>query len=251
MVHYPVYLEVTADKACMAHVLDLPGCFCRAPEPAAALSGLSQAVREYHAWLRTHGEPAPPAEDNVQLEVVEEIASCGPFDPGDAAALFSPERAAITPGEMETYFRLMHHSRADLLAMLSAYAPAPGQPLADEPLDWQPGTDSFTIRRILRHIGNAEEWYVSRLVPPKSLPPEWEGDEKLPLFEFLEMERRTAVERLRRLTEGQRSRVHHPRRWTRYPQEPWTARKALRRFLEHEREHTAQIREILARWERR
>ena len=35
-------------------------------------------------------------------------------------------------------------------------------------------------------------------------------------------------------------------RWTDHPSEPWTARKALRHLLEHEREHTAHIVEVLA-----
>jgi len=66
------------------------------------------------------------------------------------------------------------------------------------------------------------------------------------MFEFLEMERRTAVARLRQLTEEERSGVFYLTHWTEHPEEPWTARKALRRFLEHERGHTAQARKILA-----
>ena len=139
---------------------------------------------------------------------------------------------------MEGYFRLMAYSRADLLGLVGN--------LPDEALDWKPDPESLTLRRLLRHIGNAEEWYVSRLVPPETLPPEWEHDEALPLFEFLEMERRTALDRLRRLSEPELGEVFYPARWAQHPGEPWTARKALRRFLEHEREHTDQVREILA-----
>ncbi len=62
----------------------------------------------------------------------------------------------------------MEHSRADLLALAGSVPP--------EILDWQPHAQSFSIRRLLRHIGNAEEWYVSRVVPPETLPPEWEND---------------------------------------------------------------------------
>jgi uncharacterized damage-inducible protein DinB len=144
---------------------------------------------------------------------------------------------------MERLLRLLAHSRADLLALV--------QPLPDEFLDWQPDPGAHSLRRVLRHVGNAEEWYVSRLVPPETLPPEWEHDKDLAPFEFLEMERRTAIARLRQLTEEERSGVFCPSAWTRHPEEAWTARKVLRRFLEHEREHTGQAREILAarrRW---
>jgi len=238
MTCYPAYLEMAADGRCMLHVLDLPGCAVRAPTRDQALDQLPDAIRGYHDWLRRHGEAAPPADEPIEIEVVGESTGFGPFDPGDAAALFPPDQEPVTPEEMEHYFRLMAHARADLLALI--------RELPDDVLGWQPDPQSSSIRRVLRHIGNAEKWYVSRLVAPETLPPEWEHDEDLPIGEFLEMERRTALARLRRLTEEERSAVFHPAHWTQHPEEPWTARKALRRFLEHEREHTAQIREILA-----
>jgi uncharacterized damage-inducible protein DinB len=130
--------------------------------------------------------------------------------------------------------------------------------LPDDILDWQADPHSFSLRGLLRHVGNAEEWYVSRLVHPETpwperrsqggLPTAWKNDEGLPIFDFLEMERRTALARLRQLTEKERSEVFFPTHWTDHSDEPWTARKVLRRFLEHEQEHTAQAREILAAW---
>jgi len=240
MVCYPVYLETAADGRCMAHVPDLPGCIARAPTRDEALRQVLAAIRDYLAWLRRHGQAAPAEDEPIEIEITGASAGCGPFERGDTAALLPLERAPITLEEMERYFRLMTYTRADLLALVGD--------LADEVLDWQPDPQSFSIRLLLRHVGNAEEWYVSRIVPPETLPPEWEHDENLPIFEFLEMERRTAVARLRALTDEERAAVFHPTRWTRHPEEPWTARKALRRFLEHEREHTAQAREILAAW---
>ncbi len=232
-----VYLETGADGLCMAHVLDLVGCTVRAPSREEALRRLPEAVRDYCNWLRRHGEPVPPQSDSPTLEVAGESVGFGPFNPGDAAALFPPDSQPLTRGELETYLRLMAHSRADLLELVRG--------LDDETLDWQPDAETFSIRRTLRHIGNAEQWYVSRLYAPEALPPEWERDEAMPVLDFLEMERRTAVALLRSLTEEQMSGVYHPSHWTKHPTEPWTARKVLRRFLEHEREHTSQIRETL------
>ena len=238
MTRYPVYLEVTDDGQCMAHALDLPGCIARAPTRDEALRRLPEAIGDYHTWLRRHGEPTPPADEPIEIEVAGESTGLGPFDPGDAAALLPPDQEPITPEEMEHHFRLMAHARADLLALVSD--------LPDDLLDWQSDPRSFSLRDLLRHVGNAEEWYVSRLVAPETLPSEWKDDENLPIFEFLEMERRTAIARLRQLTDEERSGVFYPTHWTEHPDESWTARKALRRFLEHEREHTAQVREILA-----
>jgi predicted RNase H-like HicB family nuclease/uncharacterized damage-inducible protein DinB len=235
--HYSVYLETVDDGPCMAHVIDLPGCIVRAPTRDEALRRLPEAIKEYHGWLRSHGGPARTSGESVRIELAGESVGLGPFNRRDAAALFPPDREPISSEVMEQYFRLMAYNRADLLALT--------RHLPDELLNWQPFPGSFTLRDLLRHVGNAEEWYVSRVVPPDSLPPEWEDDESLPIFEFLEMERRTAVARLRQLTVKERRDVFYPTVWAYHPEEPWTARKALRRFLEHEREHIAQVREIL------
>jgi predicted RNase H-like HicB family nuclease/uncharacterized damage-inducible protein DinB len=242
MPHYPVYLEIADDGRCMAHVLDLPGCVVRAPTRDEALSLLPGAMRDYHAWLRRHGELAPSGDEPIEVEVAGESSGIGPFDRRSAAALFPPEQRPITPDEMERYFHLMGYSRVDLLALV--------RDLPDDVLDWQPHPESFTIRGLLRHVGNAEKWYVSRLVDLEALPPEWSDDERLPILEFLEMTRRTAVGQLQHLTQAERSGVFYTAHRAWEPGEPWTARKVLRRFLEHEQEHTNQVREILATWHR-
>ncbi|MFQ5616420.1 MAG: DinB family protein, partial [Anaerolineales bacterium] len=198
--------------------------------------------RTLRAGPSTSGRAETPAE--IRLHVAEtDEQSTGPFDPGDTAALFEVEKAPISLVEMEPYFRRASYNRADLLALV--------QGMDTETLDWEPAPGDFTIRRILRHVGNADEWYLSRLVEPGTLPPAWENDDKMPLFEFLEMSRRTAIERFRKLTGEERARVAVPTHFTSNPTEQWTARKALRRMLEHEREHTAHIREVLARWRAR
>jgi uncharacterized damage-inducible protein DinB/predicted RNase H-like HicB family nuclease len=243
MACYAAYLEIAGDGMCLGHVVDLPGCMVRAHTREVALRRLPAAIRDYHAWLRRHGEAPPPLDESIEIEVAGEAAGWGPFDPGDTAALFPPDLDPVTPEEMERYFHLMAFNRADLLALV--------QEPSDDLLDWRPDPDSYNLRRVLRHIGNADQWYVSRIVPPETLPPEWEDDEDLPPFECLDMARRTAIDRLRQLTGEQRSGVFYPTVWTEHPEEPWTARKVLRRFLEHEREHTAQVRQILAgrrRW---
>jgi uncharacterized damage-inducible protein DinB/predicted RNase H-like HicB family nuclease len=235
----------------MAHVPMLPGCICRKTSRDAMLASLPDAIRGYHDWLRRHSEPAPPPDEPVEYVIAGESAGYGPFDPRNAAALFPPDLASVTPDEMERCFRLMAHARADLLTLVADPAPGSEPVLPDDVLDWQPDPAVWPLRRVLRHVGNAEEWYVSRLVPADSLPPEWEHDEEMPLFDFLAMERRTAIERLRQLTETERAQVFYPAGWTDHPDEPWTAAKVLRRFLEHELEHTGQVREILAAWRAR
>ena len=229
---YLIYLEIGQDNKCMAHVLDLPGCIVRAETREEGFSRIPEAIKEYKRWLIRHGESIT-VDEVIQVKVAEVSTGFGPFDPGDVAALFSPDKSPTTPVEIEQYIGLMTYNRADLLSLVGD--------LCEELLDQQPGENSFSIRKILRHIGNAEEWYVSRIVLPETLPKEWENDENLPILEFLEMERRTAIERLRTLTERERSGIFTPQLWTQHPDEPWTARKVFRRFLEHEMEHITQV----------
>ncbi|HLF87431.1 MAG TPA: DinB family protein [Anaerolineales bacterium] len=237
------YLSL-APKGIHAHLLDIPGCFTRGRTQDEALAALAGAIRAYLLDLQRHGENVD-IPDKIEIHIAEtDDQSTGPFDPGDTAALFEIEKRPISSTEMERYFQLAAYNRADLMALVKGMYP--------DTLDWKPDEHSFTIRRILRHIGNADEWYVSRIVPPGTLPPEWENDENLPIFEFLQMERRTAIARLRQMSEVERSdRVVIPAHFTSNSTEPWTARKALRRMLEHEREHTAHIREVLAQWRAR
>jgi len=222
----------------MDHVMELPGCAVRAETRELELSSLPPAVREHLDWLTLHGEEVDGAADSLELAIVAEHMGTGPFNPGDAAALFPQDLAPIARAEMERFFSLLASSRSDLLASV-CHVP-------DDLLDCASGPDTFSICRILRHVGNAEEWYVSRIVPPDRLPAEWKDDEALPIFGFLAMERRTVLEQLRGLDEVQRSSVFYPVVWTDHPEEGWTARKVLRRFVEHEREHTRQIEALLA-----
>jgi predicted RNase H-like HicB family nuclease len=248
MSRYPVHVEIGEDGQCFAHVLELPGCISRAETREQALEALPGTIGAYLAWLRRHGELASPLEDPIEIEIVDEAIGVGPFEPDDATAR-PPDCKPLGDQDMEAYFRLMTHARSDLLALVGD--------LTAETLDWQapyleamraPEPRLPRIRSLLRHIGNAEKWYVSRVVPRETLPPEWEGDEELPILEYLSMVRRTAVDRLRQIEGQDRSVVHHLNYWTDHPEEAWKVRKALPRFLEHEFDHTAQIRERLSRY---
>ena len=78
MTRYLVYLEIADDGRCMAHVLGLPGCIVRAPSRDEALCRLPNAIHDYHAWLCRHGEPAPPDEEPVEIEVVVRAQALAP-----------------------------------------------------------------------------------------------------------------------------------------------------------------------------
>ncbi|MBE0411989.1 MAG: DinB family protein [Anaerolineales bacterium] len=175
------------------------------------------------------------------LEVVEVIHGFGPFNPGDSAALFESDRQPLLPDEIENvYFRRSGFARDDLLALT--------RPLSSWIRNWRPRAGEMNISEILRHIGNAEGWYLSRLVPSETLPSDWKHVQGLPLFKFLEKVRGIVLHRLSLLSDGELHAENYPSHWTKHPHEPWTARKALRRMVEHELEHTEHIRQVLSEW---
>src|SRR5579862_8362777 len=59
MTTYDAALEVLADGACLAQILDLPGCFAVAGDVSDALTTLATAIPAYYAWLRSHDEYTP------------------------------------------------------------------------------------------------------------------------------------------------------------------------------------------------
>jgi uncharacterized damage-inducible protein DinB len=229
-------------RLCMAHVLELPGCFVRAGSLPEALERLGDAVESQSRWLRAAGWE-PEVEEPVTLIVAEVVGGAGPFDPGDPAAIFSPERLPLPSVEMERWLELLNRSRADLLEVVRR--------LGEEDLDRVGVEEGFPVRQILRHIGNAEQGYTSKLVESERLPGEWSRDESLPIREFLEMERRDAFAILRSLDDAARAETFVRLKSDGVTKEPWSARKVLRRFLEHEQEHYRQIMDLLGEDRRR
>lgn len=240
MSEYDVFLEVDASGRCMAHVPAFPGCVVRESSREAALLALPNAVESYLGWLQRHGEQVDHVSRPISFRVAGLNADTGPFDPGDQAALFPWETGALTLEEMARTSQLAAYNRADLLALV--------RPLSRSVRKWKPGPDEMSIDQVLRHIGNSEQWYVSRLVPPDTLPAQWSDDEALPTLTFLKMTRETVERRLRQLSDEELGQVFTPTHFTEKEGEPWTARKVMRRWLEHEREHTAHIAHIVRRW---
>jgi hypothetical protein len=83
-------------------------------------------------------------------------------------------------------------------------------------------------------MAHAEASYTARLE---------EESERSP-FPQMAAIRSWAYHRLSRLTEAELSRL------TTHRGEKWSARKVLRRFLEHDQEHSAHIRSLVARYRR-
>lgn len=258
---YRVYLETREDGRSMAHVLALPGCFVKGPNPDATLERVPEAIESYRAWVVSHGETWPMFADGAvagvsgasetsdggagsgagnapdepaEWELVEATRTDAGMESGDKVAIFGPDLLAPTDAELAVYLRVMGHSRADLLALTET--------LSEAVLNWQPPDNRRTVRKILHHVARAEYWYTSRLC--LDLPVEESED----VFRLLAEVRCEAVNCLVAVPFAERARVivrdELISAWG--AGERWTYRKALRRFVEHEREHVESIRAILA-----
>jgi predicted RNase H-like HicB family nuclease/uncharacterized damage-inducible protein DinB len=218
MVKYLVYIETVGDpitvKGPVAHVPALPGASARGKSIEEAKENIRVAVEEYLSLLRDVGEPVPKASEEVRLEF-EEVDS----------ATFLTAYDAIHPNEMETLFRWMAVSRQELMDL--------AKNLPEDAFKWKLDDDTPTIHQILCHMAEADLWYTDRLK-------QWPG---APLYR-LAAARGVALERLRALTEEERARS------TVYEGEEWTPRKVVRRMLEHEREHIAQLRKLIEAYQR-
>jgi uncharacterized damage-inducible protein DinB len=175
----------------------------------------------------------------ITVEVMETVRGTCPRHSGDAAALFKPEKQTVTDEMIETAIRRMGYAREDLLELVRG--------LPDEVMDWKREERMRSIREILTHVARCDWWYVTRLTdedPPASEQP---GD----VFLHLKQYRESAVKRLLGLPEKLRAGVYHPKKNTKHPEEPWSARKVIRRYVEHEREHIDNIKQRLAEHKRR
>jgi len=221
-------------------VVELPGCFSRGASRGEALSLLDEAVEGRLAWLMARGLNYPSHSGLKVIEEQQDVPELG--ESGGAVALFKSDEAPVDEAYLGDALRLMQFSREEVLSAV--------EHLTEEELDACPIPRKRTVRRDITHIVDAEEWYISRL-----------GSKYQSVYEdnlrtMTEARRLSAVERLH-LTRGAmipalEAALRDARQgpftrsaYTRYPEEQWTLRKVLRRFIEHEREHLGTIKIVL------
>jgi hypothetical protein len=226
----PVCLEV-GPKATGAFVPDCPGCWVFGRDEKSALSKVRKAVSDWHVWLNSHGE-AVQVPSAVRVEANEVLhVSYNPAEAGKPEPLFWSEVLPVSAKDVERTLRLLKYSRSDLLGLTSG--------LSRSALSWEPEGGPRTIGNCLRHIAMVEWWYVTRL--DVDLPTDFPRD----TFELLSYTRELATRSLRALSKEKRTGVFQPRKDPSPVCNLWTARKVLRRFVDHERLHTNYVRKAL------
>lgn len=212
-----------------AWVFDLPGCRSISGSREETLALLPVAIGEYLAWLDTHHARPLNAMEPFEYDIVEEINGDG----GDLC--FEDDRQPVGSEELERVIQYVGFAHADLAALL--------RPLSSTVLDWKPPATSVkidavyddvrTIRDMEAHVATALTFHlrgvghVTDRVPspddPKNLQQAYE----------------VTILRLRQLNDEERGGTAYKRESPRGESE-WSARKALRRIINHVRFHTGE-----------
>jgi predicted RNase H-like HicB family nuclease len=232
---YEVYLESGPQhRRTWGFAPSLPGCTWTAPTSEAAIEAAPAAIGERLDFLRRHGEPVAPGP--IEVVVADHIIERKVLGFGQQS--FPSDADPLTPAELAGHLRWVEWSREELVAALRAQS----APLSEKP---EPGRAAATIAT---HVAEAEWAYVAALLssPPgrsaaiaaleAALNGLWDR-----LAAALAAERAPLAARLAEMTPDEMSRVIEKDGRLR-----WSARRTFRRLLEHEWEHTLELRARVA-----
>lgn len=224
MSRYTVTVEHDEPQVFLAWVHELPGCHGVGPTRQDAVDNVADATERFRSWLRANGEEVdggPVEFDLVDAAAVTEMMPA-------VGILLTWDRAPFTPEDWMRIERWLQYSRRELLSALES--------IREEDLDTAAGEGSRSIAAQLRHLAGAEYMYAL-----------WTFDfrSKQGLKELLDWTRRMAMERMRFLARRGDNRLTRAEWSGDEPPEPWTARKAARRLIYHERWHLNSIRRLL------
>jgi predicted RNase H-like HicB family nuclease len=212
-------------KKTMVHVMNLAGCIANGPTTEAALKATPDAIRAYLRFLARHGEAVDP-DAPFKTRVVEHVTK-GMFL-GSGSTFFEADLKALRKAEIEP---LLARSRW-LRAALAGWA---GSRTAKQ-LDAAPRGGGWPARRILLHVMPIG-YLPPVLGPAKGLSSLARAAERgdVPLADaIIEIGARNA-DRVRQATAEQRAAVIERADF------PRTLRRAVRRMLEHDFEHLAEL----------
>ncbi len=229
MINYPLYLESGPKRRkTMVHVLDLLGCVANGPTTEAALQATPEAIRAYLRFLKRHGEDLRP-EAEFTTAIAAHITEGQWLGNGNPTKGFASDFLPLTVEDLRRYVRRFDWLGEDVLQLVRG--------LSREQLHAKPPGIGRPIRGILDHMAGAQYGYLQSPVgKPAGLSVALRAVQEGPdLFAALTQVWQMVSARLAAMTESERSEsVQHG-------QATWTARRAMRRLLEHNWEHLVEI----------
>lgn len=236
MTAYALYVESgPRRRKTMVHVPGLLGCIAQGPTTDEALAATPDALRSFLRFLKRHGDPVDAERPFTTKVAVHEMEGSW-IGQGDPAAGFAPDFEPLGAAELKRYVERLGWIREDLLCLVGDLPP--------KQLRAQPHGGGRPIQSILEHIAEAQCVYlryaagtVEGLAEAARAVREAEPDLPSALARLWEISgarwvAMTAVERNQHVDHGQRV---------------WTARRGLRRALEHDWEHLQELSRRLER----
>lgn len=234
MTRIQVGLELNNEGRAVAWALDYPGCFAYAGEGPQAIVALAPALVRYQDWVNRHtGQPLLDLGDfDLRLVDTWTVYSMDDdyniSDDGYAVdAWFKQDWKPLSTDEIRHGLQLLRWSRADLLQTAAA--------IDAEQMEARLPGERWSIRGILRHVANAEWWYLDRFHlaggPREQLPEN--------VYERL-AEVRGRVEQALPGMAGKECVLGSQGEF-------WSPRKLLRRLLWHEIDHRDHIQKLFLR----
>ncbi len=232
-----IYLTHARSGRVMAHLLEPPGLGRWFVDRARLETELPGVIDAHLAWLQAKGL-WPTAASPVVTRVVEENDAEGDFESGDDVGTYAPDLEPLTDEARDLHLAIAEHAHDDLLALVARIPPAL---LQREP---RPGTRSLAAN--LRPVARAEIWYLTRIIddpdangmPAAIARADRDVDASSDAAEQVRIAWEAFQRYSREIRIDARARLFVPTWFCTVTTERWTARKALRRCIEHCREHT-------------
>lgn len=228
---YPLHLESgPMRKKTMVHVLSLLGCVATGRSTEEALEAAPEAIRAYLRFQSRHGR-AVDAAAPFEVEVAEHITEGEFIGNGSGAIVFQGDLEPVTEDEIEELLERFRWMREELAGWAAAQEA--------EALESKPATGGRSARAILLHIAAVPGAYLSAALDgapgfSRIGTLAERGDLALPQA-LMEVEA-LFEETVRATTPRQRSGVRVKSNGQRR-----SMRMALRRTLEHDWEHLAEL----------
>lgn len=232
MTLYKLYLESgPRRKKTMVHVLEQLGCISNGPTTEIALERTPGAIHRFLRFLHHHGDSVD-LDAGIKIDIVEHVTEGIWLGNGDPSIVFEPDLNPIDSDELNSLIDRLEWMRLDMFELVSD--------LDEDELEEKP-EKGRQIRMILEHILESEYQYMYAFGRPEGLPGSGSIVKKREgtLLEWMAYVRSIEIERLRSLNWEERSKPFVHWKYTR------SARKVMRRMLEHQWEHLVEIEDRL------
>jgi predicted RNase H-like HicB family nuclease/uncharacterized damage-inducible protein DinB len=230
MTEYSLYIESgPKHKKTMVHVLGLLGCIAQGPTTEEALQATPEAIRLFLGFLKSHGEKVKPEAD-FTTKIAVHITEGSWIGQGDPPSGFEPDFQPMSEADLRVTLQHLEWLQKDFIQTI--------HDIPRKKMSAKPETGR-TIHEIAEHVSESHGAYLRYLtgkvdgVSEALKAVREEGPDALSatlsdLWQLTNARLKilTAKERTAKILHGQLI---------------WTARRCMRRMLEHNWEHSQEI----------